>query len=160
MACDVEVAYGEIDALAPQVLLREQVLPLAAAALCARLRHPADLARVPLLRTPLQPWAPGLRAAGLDWPEPDQGPKLLDLGLTLEAAVAGQGVALARPSLARPWLAAGSLMPPWQLAAWPAQHYQLRLHGGGSAATHFAAWLREQCDRQCALAQEELSRRG
>jgi LysR family transcriptional regulator, glycine cleavage system transcriptional activator len=159
-ACDVEVRYGEIDAQAPEVLLREQVLPLAAPSLRARLQQPADLARVPLLRTPLQPWAPWLRAAGLDWPEPDQGPKLLDLGLTLEAAVAGQGVALARPSLARPWLAAGGLVPPWQLAAWPAQHYQLRQHGGGGAARHFAAWLREQCDRQIALAQEELSRRA
>ena len=160
-ACDVEVRYGEIDAQAPEVLLREQVLPLAAPALRATAAaQPADLAQVPLLRTPLQPWVPWLRAAGLDWPEPDQGPKLLDLGLTLEAAVAGQGVALARPSLARPWLAAGSLLPPWRLAAWPAQHYQLRQHGGGSAARHFTAWLREQCDRQVALAQEELSRRG
>jgi LysR family transcriptional regulator, glycine cleavage system transcriptional activator len=158
--CDVEVRYGEIDAQAPDVLLCEQVLPLAAPALRARLRQPADLAHVPLLRTPLQPWAPWLRAAGLDWPEPDRGPKLLDLGLTLEAAVAGQGVALARPSLARAWLAAGSLLPPWRLAAWPAQHYQLRQHGSSSAVRHFAAWLRDQCDHQVRLAQEELSRRG
>ena len=110
---DVEVRYGEVDAAAPQVLLCEQVLPLAAPALLARLpplRRPADLARAPLLRTPLQPWTPWFRAAGLDWPEPAEGPKLLDLGLTLEAAVSGQGIALARPALARPWLAAGSLL--------------------------------------------------
>ena len=91
----------------------------------AAVQQPADLAQAPLLRTPLQPWAPWFRAAGLDWPEPTDGPKLLDLGLTLEAAVSGQGVALARPALARPWLAAGSLVPVLPQRAWPAQHYQL-----------------------------------
>ena len=157
---DVEVRYGEIDVQSPDVLLREQVLPLAAPRLLPQLRQPADLARVPLLRTPLQPWTPWYRAAGLDWPEPAQGPKLLDLGLTLEAAVSGQGVALGRPSLAYPWIAAGSLLPPWRLAAWPAEHYHLRLHGGSSAARAFAAWLHELCARHGALAQEELSRRS
>jgi LysR family transcriptional regulator, glycine cleavage system transcriptional activator len=39
------------------------------------------------------------------------GPKFVDLGLTLEAAVNGQGVALARPSLARRWLERGALVP-------------------------------------------------
>jgi len=157
---DVEVRYGEIDVQSPDVLLREQVLPLAAPRLLPQLRQPADLAHVPLLRTPLQPWTPWLRAAGLDWPEPAQGPKLLDLGLTLEAAVSGQGVALGRPSLAYPWIAAGSLLPPWRITAWPAQHYHLRLHGSSSAARAFAAWLHELCVRHGALAQEELSRRS
>jgi LysR family glycine cleavage system transcriptional activator len=158
---DLEVRYGEIDAQSPHVLLCEQVLPLAAPSLLARLRplrEPADLAHVPLLRTPLQPWAPWFRAAALDWPEPAQGPKLLDLGLTLEAAVSAQGIVLARPSLARHWLAAGSLLPPLRLRAWPAQHYHLT-HGSGHAAQAFAAWLHTQCRRHQAEAEEELSRR-
>jgi LysR family transcriptional regulator, glycine cleavage system transcriptional activator len=159
---DVQVRYGEIDARAPQVLLCEQVLPLAAPALLARLpplHRPCDLAKAPLLRTPLQPWTPWFRAAGLDWPEPDDGPKLLDLGLTLEAAVSGQGVALARPALARPWLAAGSLVPVLAQRAWPAQHYQLIVHAGSDAARRFEHWLRAVCQHELADAQEELSRR-
>jgi LysR family transcriptional regulator, glycine cleavage system transcriptional activator len=159
---DVEVRYGEVDAQAPQVLLREQVLPLASPSLLQRLkpvREPADLALAPLLRSPLQPWVPWFRAAGLDWPEPVQGPRLLDLGLTLEAAVSGQGIALARPSLARHWLAAGSLVPPLRQRAWPAQHYQLLAHGHGGAAGAFADWLHAQCRRQQVEAEEELSRR-
>lgn len=159
---DVEVRYGEVDAAAPQVLLCEQVLPLAAPALLARLpplRRPADLARAPLLRTPLQPWTPWFRAAGLDWPEPAEGPKLLDLGLTLEAAVSGQGVALARPALARPWLAAGSLLAPLAQRAWPTQHYQLLTHGNADAVRPFADWLRALCADELAAAEEELSRR-
>ena len=159
---DVEVRYGEIERGAPQVLLCEQVLPLAAPALLQRrppLRRPAELAQMPLLRTPLQPWAPWFRAAGLDWPEPAEGPKLLDLGLTLEAAVSGQGVVLARPALARPWLAAGSLVPVLAQRAWPDQHYQLLTHGNTGAARQFAQWLRAQCERELAGAEEELSRR-
>jgi LysR family transcriptional regulator, glycine cleavage system transcriptional activator len=158
---DVEVRYGEVDAATADVLLREQVLPLAAPSLLARLplRQPADLARAPLLRTPLQPWVPWFRAAGLDWPEPSEGPKLLDLGLTLEAAVAGQGVVLARPALARPWLAAGSLLPSLPQRAWPTQHYQLLTHASSEAARGFAQWLRLLCERELAEAREELSRR-
>lgn len=159
---DVEVRYGLVDAQAPQVLLCEQVLPLAAPALLQRLqplREPADLAQAPLLRTPLQPWGPWFRAALLDWPEPAQGPRLLDLGLTLEAAVSGQGIALARPSLARHWLAAGSLVPPLRQRAWPAQHYQLLARGHGRAVQAFSDWLHAICRRLQAEAEEELSRR-
>ncbi len=161
-AADVEVRCGEIDMQSPRVLLCEQVLPLAAPWLLARLppvQRPADLAQAPLLRTPLQPWLPWFRAAGLDWPEPADGPKLLDLGLTLEAAVSGQGVTLARPALARPWLVAGSLVPVLPQRAWPAQHYQLIVHTGSDAVRHFERWLRAVCQRELAEAQEELSRR-
>ena len=160
---DVEVRYGEVEPDAATLLLHEQVLPLAAPALLHRqpaLQQPADLARWPLLRTPLQPRAPWFRAAGLDWPEPTEGPKLLDLGLLLEAAVSGQGVARARPSLAQHWLAAGSLLPVLPLRAWPAQHYQLLTRGQGVAARAFADWLQAQCRRRQAEAEEELSRRG
>ncbi len=87
-----------------------RVLPMAAPGLLLGLPRPwtpAMLAGLPLLRSPLEPWQPWFRVAGLDWPEPCAGPRLLDLGMTLEAAANGQGVALARPSLARAWLAEG-----------------------------------------------------
>jgi DNA-binding transcriptional LysR family regulator len=160
---DIEVRYGDAPADAPGLLLREQVLPLASPALLARLppqREPADLKHAPLLRTPLQPWAPWFRAAGLDWPEPTQGPKLVDLGLTLEAAVSGQGVALARPSLARHWLSTRCLVAPLPLCAWPTQHYRLLPHAGDGAAADFAAWLTALCIQLQREAQEELSRHG
>jgi DNA-binding transcriptional LysR family regulator len=80
--------------------------------------------------------------AGLAWPEPDGGPLLVDLGLVLEAALGGQGVALARPSLARRWLADGSLVPLFPgLRARPAHQYlHLAVAPGGNAAD-FARWL-------------------
>ncbi|MCY4753939.1 LysR substrate-binding domain-containing protein [Pelomonas aquatica] len=148
---DVEIRHGAVpDEIAPeQVLLRDRLTPLAAPALLARfapLREPADLPALPLLRTPLQPWAPWLRAAGLaDVPEPDEGPRLVDLGLTLAAALAGQGVALARLSLARHELAEGRLVQPFALTVPAERHYGLVTHRPGNASDAFAGWLHGHC---------------
>ena len=155
---DIEVRAG--DTAQGTLLLDDRVLPLAAPALLQRgppLREPADLARLPLLRTPLEPWTPWFRAAGLDWPEPASGPKLVDLGLTLEAAVCGQGVALARPTLARPWLASGTLRPLFPISAPGSNPYVLLPHGALPAAQAFADWLRAECARAQAEAAEWLS---
>ena len=133
---------------AGEVLMHDRVLPMAAPSLLERLgrpREPSGLAALPLLRTPIEPWRPWLRAAGLDWPEPAHGPRLVDLGLTLEAAACGQGVALARPTLARAWLAAGSLVPLFALSTPAAHHYLLRPHAGEGAAAAVALWLQETC---------------
>lgn len=145
---DVEVRHGNPAVHGGQALLDEQVVPLAAPALLQRLpalHAPADLQHAPLLRTPLEPWAPWFNAAGLDWSEPAQGMKLVDLGLTLEAAVSGQGVALARPSLARHWLASGALQPLFRIGAAPAFRYYLLPHAAHGPAAAFAAWLRAEC---------------
>jgi LysR family transcriptional regulator, glycine cleavage system transcriptional activator len=145
---DVEIANGDAAAGGSTPLMHDVLLPVASPGLLARLpplRVPADLAQAPLLRTPLEPWTPWFRAAGLDWPEPSQGPKLVDLGLTLEAAVSNQGVALARPSLARTWLAAGALVPLFALTAEPAHKYFLLPHAGEGAPVLFAHWLRDVC---------------
>jgi LysR family glycine cleavage system transcriptional activator len=148
---DVEIRHGAVpdDLAAEQVLLRDQLTPLASPALLARhaaLQAPADLLALPLLRTPLQPWAPWLSAAGLaDTPEPDDGPRLVDLGLVLAAALAGQGVALARLSLARHELAEGRLVQPFALTVPAERHYGLVVHRPSPAAEAFAAWLHAHC---------------
>lgn len=147
MDADVQVRNG--DAAAGGTLLMDDVVtPMAAPALLQRLpplRTPADLLGAPLLRTPLEPWAPWFAAAAVEAPEPTQGPKLVDLGLLLEAAVSGQGIALGRPSLARHWLACGALVPPFALTARPAHHYYLMPHARSGAPAEFADWLRSVC---------------
>jgi LysR family transcriptional regulator, glycine cleavage system transcriptional activator len=130
--------------------MHDRVLPVAAPALLQRLpvmATPADLAHAPLLRTPLEPWSPWFKAAGLNWPEPDSGVKLLDLGMNLEAAVSGQGVALARPSLARHWLQTGLLVPLFGIGATPARQYHLwpATPLQNETAQHFASWLVGVC---------------
>jgi DNA-binding transcriptional LysR family regulator len=149
-AADVEVRHGDATAHGGRVLMHDRVLPMAAPALLARLpplRTPADLASAPLLRTPLEPWTPWFRAAGLAWPEPADGPRLVDLGLALEAAISGQGVALARPTLARHWMRAGSLVRLFEVSASPASLYFVLPHAAGGAAALFADWLAACCQR-------------
>jgi DNA-binding transcriptional LysR family regulator len=147
---DVDIRLGDAAAHGGRVLMHDVVLPMAAPALRARLppmRTPADLAAAPLLRTPIEPWTTWFRAVGLDWPEPASGMRLIDLGLTLEAALSGQGVALARPTLARPWLETGALQPLFAQAAVPAQQYHLLPHAESGAAPAFAEWLHALCAR-------------
>ena len=140
---DLEVRHGGAE-LGGTLLMNDVLLPMIAPSLLARLpamQEPADLARAPLLRTPIEPWAPWFAAAGLAWPEPALGPKLVDLGMTLEAAVSGQGVALARPSLARHWLESGALRPLFAVHAQPAHQYRLLPHAAGGPAAECARWL-------------------
>ena len=143
---DVEVRHGAD--LPGRVLLHDRVCPMASPALLQRLppmRTPADLAHATLLRTPIEPWTPWFRAAALDWPEPATGPKLVDLGLTLEAAVSGQGVAPGRPTLARHWLEAGALVPLFGITAEPPNRYVLLPHADSGPAAQFARWLAATC---------------
>nr|WP_157451342.1 LysR family transcriptional regulator [Caldimonas taiwanensis] len=150
MQADVQVRHGDATAAGGTLLMDDVVTPMASPALLGRLpplRTPADLLGAPLLRTPLEPWAPWWAAAGLRAPEPTQGPKLVDLGLLLEAAVSGQGIALARPTLARHWLASGALVPLFALTARPSHHYYLMPHAHNGAAAEFAQWLHSVCAR-------------
>jgi LysR family glycine cleavage system transcriptional activator len=157
---ELEVRHGPVSAEGPAPLWRDQLLPLASPALLAAEaappRTPAELATLPLLRTPVEPWAPWLRAQGLDWPEPDEGPRLVDLGLTMEAARLGQGVVLARPALARQWLQRGELVPALGAGRTPLVEaptaYQLQPGAGSGtpAAEAFAAWLRQAGARAAA----------
>ena len=88
------------------------------------------------------------------------GQLLVDLGLVLEAALGGQGVALARPSLARRWLADASLVPLFALTAQPAQLYlQLPVAAGASsAALAFSRWLAGVGQAAVAAGQAALQR--
>jgi DNA-binding transcriptional LysR family regulator len=136
-------------------LFPDRVLPLVAPGLLADagpVATAADaVARLPLLRTPIEPWAPWLAAQGLPAREPEAGPRYVDLGLVLEAAVAGQGMALARPSLALPWLRQGALVPAapagatdrWAIAA--AASYQWIVHRSSPAASTLGDWLQAHC---------------
>lgn len=148
---DLEVRFGSgayADAQTVEVLLNEPVFAVAAPALLARCGRPArpiDLQRLPLLRSPLEPWRPWFIAAGLEWPEPREGVQFNDLGLLMEAAVAGQGAALARSRLAQRWLDAGLLVRLFDLQAASPHAYWL-LHDAAAierpAARIFVDWLR------------------
>lgn len=63
-----------------------------------------------LLRVSRQPWRPWFKAAGVVCQEPSQGPLFSDSGLMLDAAVRGQGIALARDVLVQHDLEMGRLV--------------------------------------------------
>jgi LysR family transcriptional regulator, glycine cleavage system transcriptional activator len=148
---DVEVRYGGgqyADAGGPELLLAEPVFPVAAPTYIVRtgpFDTPAALRKAHLLRSPLEPWRPWFAAAGLDWPEPAQGVQFNDLGLLMEAAVAGQGIALGRRTIIRHWLAAGLLVPVLDLAAESPHAYWLlydRADLQRPEVRRFIDWLR------------------
>ena len=100
---DVAIRYGSgnYSGAVTEYLMDDVYFPvcsprLAGGQLPAR---PADLARHTLLRSEREFWQPWFAAAGLDWPEPTRGPMFNDASHVLQAAVEGQGIALARSSL-------------------------------------------------------------
>lgn len=157
---DIWIRGGDPVIAGGTLLMLGCITPLAAPALLQRLgplREPADLASMPLLRTPLEHWTPWFRVANLDWPEPAHGPKLMDLGLLLEAAASGQGVALGSPALARHWLATGTLVPVFPLTVCPGTPYCLMPYSSQGAAGAFARWLVGVCAQAVQEASEFLS---
>jgi DNA-binding transcriptional LysR family regulator len=72
--------------------------------------RPAELAGLELLRSPLVPWQPWFRAAGLHWPEPQRGTIFTDLGALLEAAASGLGLAVCSRRIAERWIRDGQLI--------------------------------------------------
>ena len=70
----------------------------------------ARVARARLIRSPLEPWQTWFRACAIDLPEPREGAQFNDIGLMLDAAVAGFGVALTRSRLGVAWLDSGRLI--------------------------------------------------
>jgi DNA-binding transcriptional LysR family regulator len=66
--------------------------------------------RARLIRCPLEPWRTWFNAHGIARNEPVDGSQFNDIGLVLDAAVAGFGVALMRLKLGAAWLDSGRLV--------------------------------------------------
>lgn len=147
---DVSIIWSDGSNLAGVAhrLFDEAIGPLASPAVVAEwgLATPGDLARAPLLRTPLLPWAPWFEAAGLILPEPDRGASFNDLGMLLEAASVGLGVALCSRRLAAQWIDSGRLVPVSEITAVPPHSYYVTCDSACLArpeVAEFVDWLRE-----------------
>ncbi len=68
------------------------------------------VSRARLIRSPLDPWRTWFDACGIELPEPREGSQFNDVGLVLDAAVGGFGVALARSRLGLAWIDSGRLI--------------------------------------------------
>jgi LysR family glycine cleavage system transcriptional activator len=123
---DLAIRYGKgsYPGLREEWLLGDEILPVCAPSLCEGekgLRTPADLKRFTLLHDEVggtqddPDWARWLRDAGLDkyGIDPERGPGYSHAGMVLDAAMAGEGVALGRLSLCSDDLRAGRLVCPF-----------------------------------------------
>jgi LysR family glycine cleavage system transcriptional activator len=102
---DIDVAIrhglGDWPGLTSEYVLDDFYFPVCSPRLAnGRLpARPPELAQHTLLRSEGDLWKPWFEAAGLDWPEPTRGPMFSDSSHTMQAAIEGQGIALARTSL-------------------------------------------------------------
>ena len=69
-----------------------------------------EVGRAHLIRSPLEPWSTWFKACGINLPEPREGAQFNDVGLMLDAAVSGFGVALTRHKLGAAWIDNGRLV--------------------------------------------------
>jgi LysR family glycine cleavage system transcriptional activator len=90
-----------------------------------RLKQPADVLKFPLLRLEDQSkaWARWFALAGVAAPERLPGPVLNRASMLIDAAIDGQGIALARTTLAARDLISGQIVRPFDLSWRPAGTY-------------------------------------
>jgi len=130
-------------------LMSDHLVPVCTPALAARIRRPADLERTTLLhdQDPRAAWPDWLEAAGLGRPAwGERGPRLAAGALLLQAAIDGQGVALAYGKLAEPYLEDRRLVVPFGPAISLGPTYWLVSPMRGTPTTRasrvFASWIR------------------
>ncbi|RZJ11697.1 MAG: LysR family transcriptional regulator [Rubrivivax sp.] len=128
-------------------LLRAPLTPLCAPALAATLRAPGDLARVPLLRSyRAKDWPTWLNAAGVGQMVP-RGPLFDTSAVMVQAAMLGEGVALAPAEMFTRELRDGRLARPFALQVDAGGYWLTRLlsREPTPAMLLFRRWLLDQC---------------
>ncbi len=106
----------------------------------------AEVARASLILSPLEPWRTWFTACGIALDEPVAGSQFNDIGLVLDAAVAGFGVALMRLQLGAAWLESGRLVRLSPRSVPSPHHYFLCWRPGTLERWQCAAfvdWLRK-----------------
>jgi LysR family transcriptional regulator, glycine cleavage system transcriptional activator len=148
---DVAVRHGDGNwpALDATRLCAEQIFAVCSPKLLAgrdRLRRPADVLKWPLLRLEDQSkaWERWFALAGVAAPERLPGPVLNRASMLIDAAIDGQGVALARTTLAAWDLISRRIVRPFDLSWRPAGTYWImspRATAKVEKIGRFRAWL-------------------
>lgn len=145
----VRIGMGGWPGVVASHLLDQRVFPVCSPRLAETLTKPEDLAGIPVLRDrgAMFTWEAWLAPEGLSGLELTEGSIYSDASLCLQAAIAGQGVFLAWPTLAAYAIADGQLVAPF-----PGRHktgyaYWLVTSAQRPKPTkvkRFEAWLREE----------------
>lgn len=111
----IRVGGGDWPGVNAQWFMDQEVFPVCAPSLAARLRSPEDLMSLPIVRDAHAAitWDLWLRPFGLSEDRLQPGNSFTDAALALDAAIAGQGVFLGWQILAEYALRAGTLVQPF-----------------------------------------------
>ena len=152
---DVELGIlygrGNYPGLRTDRLMREEFFPVCSPRLLegpAPLRDPADLTHHTLLHDDMTvDWRTWLLAAGVEGVDAERGITVTDSSMLLRAAIAGQGVALARSVLAADEIASGRLVRPFDVDV-PAEYAYYLAYPEKSAdqpnVMAFREWILEE----------------
>lgn len=164
-AVAIRFGAGPYPGLDDQILFPLILTPVCTPALAGRLKQPADLAAMVLLHdSPRQVVMPGwpewLALAGVaDRVDGRQGPRFSAGSLTIEGALAGQGVALGIGPFVIDDIVAGRLVAPFQVVLRDrslAYRLLCRPGGGDAAIAGFASWIRDEAAVTNAMIAEHL----
>jgi len=147
--CAIRYGNGQWPGVDAERIGGARYQPVCAPALAARLRHPNDLAHVPVIRdeTSLLSWEAWRAEIGLD---PDillSGPAYSDASLAFDAAISGQGVLMAADMMSADAVSDGRLVRPFDHAVEGTQAYWLATARGRRETPRFRAlrdWLRQE----------------
>ncbi|TXI76949.1 MAG: transcriptional regulator GcvA [Dokdonella sp.] len=153
---DVALRFGSghYPGLCCRLLMRDWYYPVCSPAFAERhaLAEARQLLDLPLLRSNNELWQPWFAAAGVVGDEPQRGAVFDDSSLMLMAAASGQGIALARHSLAVDDLASGHLRRPFPTTIESAFSYFFgcRLADEPQTAVKaFRDWLFDESSQYC-----------
>jgi len=147
--------YGEWPQLESESLLRSRLVPVCSPALLRdgpALHRPADLRHYTLLHNAMSDdWTRWLHAAGARSVAATRGPRFGDCNLMMQAAVEGQGIALAFEALVAADLTANRLVELFDVELLPEAWYYILVPPGAKRRPKVAAfhdWLREEAARK------------
>lgn len=153
----IEMIRGKLPGLHSEVFMKEYLLPVCTSMYLAKhpLKKPSDLARCTLLHdahawvgaSEDAEWRYWLEETGARQVDSRQGQFFTLANLSLEAALAHQGVALGRVSLIRELLDAGQLVAPFRQSIQSPVQYHIvfpRELAGRPGMSAVIGWLREQ----------------
>jgi LysR family glycine cleavage system transcriptional activator len=150
---DIGIRYGlgNYPGLEVMHLMDEALFPVCCPELARQLERPADLAAVPLLHDDGHgQWKTWLEAVGALSVDPSRGPVYTDSNMVIQAAVEGQGVALARSGLSRDALEDGRLVQLFDLTLPAPFAYYLvypREYAQRPEVIAFSDWIRDEITR-------------
>jgi len=147
----IRFGHGNYPALHTEFMFREQLFPVASPALLQRFgtpHEPAELLRYPLLTrdgADLVPkWDSWFEQAGIQTDALHESVRFADTNMTIEAALLGQGIALARSGHVEKELKEGSLVRLFNIPFPSPAAYYLVCPGGIETQPHimtFCSWL-------------------